>query len=183
MTYRPMFPAALQPAASTLLRALTDAELAPATDDGFTVLVRGEQLSVPYRVYYAPHNLQSVIARSSGDTQALALCLGTRHGSGYVREDCLRQLIGVDRPWVVPFVVQLLGEYVIEIVEAIAAGVSDADPESLSAFVRENPKFMATTKRRATSYWNCYYRWRFRTLQSYPAYAALEAIEKMARTS
>lgn len=182
MTYRPMFPAVLWPAASTLLLALPDAELAPATD-GFTVLVQGEQLSVPYRVYYAPQNLQSVIARSSGDTRMLALCLGTRHWNGYVREDCLRQLIGNDRPWVVPFVVQLLGEYVIEIVEAIAAAVSDADPEPLSAFARENPDFMATTRRRATSYWDCYYRRRFPTLQSYPAFVALEAIEKWARAS
>lgn len=182
MTYRPMFPAVLWPAASTLLLALPDAELAPATD-GFTVLVQGEQLSVPYRVYYAPQNLQSVIARSSGDTRMLALCLGTRHWNGYVREDCLRQLIGNDRPWVVPFVVQLLGEYVIEIVEAIAAAVSDADHEPLSAFARENPDFMTTTRRRATSYWDCYYRRRFPTLQSYPAFVALEAIEKWARAS
>jgi hypothetical protein len=62
MTYRPMFPAVLRPAAASLLLTLSDAELAPATD-GFTVLFQGEQLSVPYRVYYAPQNLQSVIAR------------------------------------------------------------------------------------------------------------------------
>lgn len=68
MTYRPMFPAVLWPAASTLLLALPDAELAPATD-GFTVLVQGEPLCIPYRVYCAPQNLQSVIARSSGDTR------------------------------------------------------------------------------------------------------------------
>ncbi|MCY1207060.1 hypothetical protein D9M72_186460 [compost metagenome] len=182
MTYRPMFPAVLRPTASTLLLSLPAGELAPATE-GFTVLVQGERLSVPYRVYYSPRNLQSVIARSSEDTRMLALCIGTRHWNGHVREDCLRQLLGNDRPWVVPFVVQLLGEYVIEIVETITASVSDASLELLCAFARENPEFMVTTRRRAASYWDCYHRGRFPTLQSYPAFVTLEAIGKAVRAS
>ena len=45
------------------------------------------------------------------------------------------------------------------------------------AFARENPAFMATTRRRATSYWDCYYRMGFPTLQTYPAVFALNEIE------
>lgn len=150
---------------------------------GFTVLVQGEKLSAPYRVYYAPHDLRSAIARSRGDTLILALSLGTRHWDGYVREECLRQLVAMDRPWVVPFLVQLLGEYVIEIVEVIAAAIPEANSAQFSDFVQENPEFMATTRRRVTSYWNCYYRSRFPTLQTYPAFIAIEAIERMARAA
>jgi hypothetical protein len=183
MTYRPIFPAALQPSASALLRALVLEELAPAMP-GFTVLVRGEQLSAPYRVYYAPANLRSMISRSSGDTRLLALCFGSRHWDGHVREECLRQLlVPTDRPWVVPFVVQLIGEYVIEIVEAIAATISSETAARFCEFARENPGFMATTRRRATSYWACYYRQRFPALRSYPAYVALEAIEQAAHVA
>ncbi|MBN8754699.1 MULTISPECIES: hypothetical protein [Variovorax] len=182
MTYRPKFPVLLRPAVSALLRALPFAELACAKD-GFTVLFQGEQLSIPYRIYCASHNLRSVIADASGDTRILALCIGTRHWDGYVREECLRQLIGTDRTWVVPFVVQLLGEYVVEIAEVISAALPEVDTAQFSAFARENPNFMAITRQRVTSYWDCYYRARFQTLQAYPAFIALEAIEKMALTT
>jgi hypothetical protein len=178
MTYHPLFPAALQPAASDLLRTLGAAELSPPMQ-GFTVLVQGEKSSAPSRVYYEPSNLRSAIAGSTGDTRMLALCLGSRHWDGYIREECVRELDAVGRPWVVPFVVQLIGEYVVEIVEAAAATViSDASSAQFAEFVRENPAFMATTRRRVTSYWACYYRSRFPTLQSYPAFMALEAVER-----
>ena len=180
MTYHPIFPAALQPAALDLLRTLGAAELSPPMQ-GFTVLVRGEKLSAPSRIYCEPANLRSAIASSTGDTRMLALCLGSRHWDGYLREECARGLATIDRPWVVPFVVQLIGEYVIEIVEAVAAiAISDASAPLFSEFVRENPAFMATTRRRVVSYWDCYYRSRFPTLQGYPAFIALEAIEQTA---
>jgi hypothetical protein len=179
MTYQPCFPAALQPAALLLLRVLAIAELAPA-QQGLRVRVQGELLSAPYRVYYQPVTLRAVIAGSTGEARSLALCLGTRHYDGYVREECLREIVAMDRPWVVPFVVQLIGEYVIEIVQVIAATIPAVNAGRFSEFTRENPEFMATTRRRATSYWDCYYRGRFPKLQTYPAIAALDAIEQIA---
>jgi hypothetical protein len=177
-TYQPIFPAALQQAALALLGALPSAS---AVQQGFTVSVQGEQLSAPCRIYCTPSGLRYVIAHSSGEVLLLALSLGTRHSDGRIREQCLRQIVAVDRPWVAPFVVQLLGEYVIEIVEVIAAAVYERGPEPFAGFAQENPQFMATTRRRATSYWHCYYRGRFPALQAYPAITALDAIERMAR--
>lgn len=181
MTYQPIFPASLQPAASALLRVLPTAEFAAALQ-GFKVRIHGELLSAPHRVYYQLSDLRSAIANSTGETRSLALCLGTRHRDGFVREECLRQIIAIDQPWAVPFVVQLLGEYVIEIVEVIDAAIPAVNAERFSEFVLENPKFMATTRRRATSYWDCYYRSRFPELRTYPAITALDAIEQMARS-
>lgn len=178
MTYQPTFPNAMQETALTLLGTLSATELSPAMK-GFTVLVQGEQLSVPYRVYYAPKKLQTVITSSSGDTRTLALSLGTRHWDGHLREYCVRQLVSIDQPWVAPFIIQLVGEYVIEIVEVIAAALPGINTAQFSEFVRDNPKFMATTRRRMTSYWNCYYRYRFKTLKNYPGFIVLGAIERM----
>lgn len=181
MIYEPVFPGALQPAASALGRALLLEELAPSVR-GFKVLVQGEAFSAPYRVYCRPTVLQAVIARSAGETRQLAVCLGTRHCDGYLREECLRELLAMDCPWAAPFIVQLLGEYVIEIVELVAwavATLSVVDVARYSQFALENPAFMATTRRRATSYWNCYHRGRFPKLCAYPAIAALDAIERM----
>jgi hypothetical protein len=74
----------------------------------------------------------------------LALCIGSKHWDGYIREECVRGLAAVGRPWVVPFVVQLIGEYVVEIVEAAAATViSDASSAQFAEFARENPPFIA----------------------------------------
>ncbi|MGM9479955.1 hypothetical protein ACS5PN_02035 [Roseateles sp. NT4] len=95
MAYPPAFPAALQAAASALLHVLPAADLAPS-HQGFKVLVQGEALSAPYRVYCPPNQLRSVIASSTGDTRTLALSLGTRHCDGRVREECLRQVITTD---------------------------------------------------------------------------------------
>jgi len=181
MTWQPIFPAALQLAASALLRELPTAQHAPS--QGFKVFVQGEPLSAPCRVYYPPDGLRSLIARATGDVRTLALCFGATHWDGFVREECLRQLVDLERPWAVPFIVQLLGEYVIEIVEVIAAALPTMDAALLAGFALENPQFMATTRRRATSYWDCYHRRRFPARQTYSALVALDAIEQMARTS
>lgn len=178
MTYQPTFPAALQPAASALLRVLSEGELSYSLQ-GFQVLVQGELLSAPSRVYCKLRQLQSGIETSAGDARTLALCLGSRHCDGYEREYCLRQLLVTDPPpWTVPFIIELLGEYVIEIVEAIAVALAGMNAARFTDFATENPQFMATTRRRATSYWSCYHRARFPMLQNYPAILALQAIEQ-----
>jgi hypothetical protein len=65
----------------------------------------------------------------------------------------LRQFVLDDRPWVVPFVVQLLGEYVPEIAQAV---VDVLDEVAQSAYVRfgaANPDFIKLTQQHAISYW------------------------------
>ncbi len=91
----------------------------------------------------------------------------------------MREILTTDVAWAVPFFVKLLGEYVIEIVEVVAAALPSLNEAHIAAFVRENPAFMATTRRRAISYWNCYHR--TPELQSYPAIQALDKMERLAR--
>jgi hypothetical protein len=177
MTYQPSFPASLQTAASALLQQLPSPNPTRPLQ-GFQVTVQGEMLSAPCRIYVAAGSLYSIIEASKGDDRTLALCFGTRHCNGHVREACLRQLLAEDpdRDWVVPFIVQLLGEYVIEIIEMIADAIPRMNRDRLSAFAAANPAFMALTRRRATSYWDCYHRDRFQRLDVYPAITALDLI-------
>ena len=63
--------------------------------------------------------------------------------------------------WVPPFVVRLIGEYVIEILRVIRENCAGLDATLYRSFLRENPEFWAITKERVVSYWNCYY-WRQR---------------------
>lgn len=115
-------------------------------------------------------------------TPGLFAFSGSKSGAIRIYRRRLQQIIAIDQPWAVPFVVQLLGEYVIEIVELIEAAFPAVNAGRFSEFVLENPKFIATTRRRATSYWDCYYRSRFPELRTYPATTALNAIEQMARS-
>ena len=70
--------------------------------------------------------------------------LYTRHHDGFVRERHLRQLLGVDEPWLPPFVIRLLGEYVVEICELIADRVGAMPRETYAKFAMEKSRLHRT---------------------------------------
>jgi hypothetical protein len=179
MTYEPAFPSEIEPAASALLSSLSVGEL-HSPHQGFVVQVHSQTLSAPSRVYYSTDRLLTHIRNARGESRILALCLGTCHHDGFVREHCVRELIEIDRTWAVPFVVKLLGEYVIQIANVIIAALPRVSRTTYGEFVRENPQFFATTKRRVVSYWDCYYRGSYSRLAEYPPFLAIEHIEGMA---
>jgi len=110
-------------------------------------------------------------------------CLYTRHHDGYVRERRLERVVGLAEPWVAPFVVQLVGEYVDEILLVVRRALVRAlsTPGSVVAsvyarFAAENPDFIDRTEQRVVSYWNCYYRYRYPSLRDYPGSAVVAAL-------
>lgn len=155
---RHAFPSTLGGAVERIVRGL-HATHEPTEQSIGPVRLRGEPLSIPHRVYFAPTATNSVIAS----------CIFSRHSDGFVRQRHLERLIDVDELWVVPFVLQFLGEYVIELVEIIATRRDILERPLYKEFALENPAFLALTRRRATSYWNCYHRDRFRKKDTYPA--------------
>ena len=80
----------------------------------------------------------------------------------------------------VPYVVRLLGEYVVEIstliLERLTAQSSFTWP-AYREFVRANSAFMALTEQRAVSYWGCYYRGDL-ARDEYPALVALDKLRQ-----
>lgn len=155
--------------------ALSVGEIHPPGGDR-TVLVGGEVLVFPYRVYYAPSRIESVTRNLEGKAKVLALCLASRHHDGHVREAAIRDSHFDLNPWSTPFAIQLLGEYVVEIGEAVEDQISKFGATQFVNFARENPVFMETTRRRAISYWDCYHRSAYRNLVEYPCYRALQSI-------
>ncbi|KUN83743.1 hypothetical protein [Streptomyces griseoruber] len=151
----------------------------------FSVYVDDEAVAIPYRIYQ--DELPVDVVRSlSGVQQAILHCLYSRHSDGLVRQRHLEQIASSDEPWVVPFVVQLVGEYVLEILESIQHGLSDL-PSKRSAqrlaygdFIARNPGFFARTERRVVSYWSCYYRWKFPVFGTYPGCHLLELLRAAA---
>lgn len=158
------FPISIRADAQVAVNAL---ELAAHPPIGrFEVRTDGEGVTIPYRIYNPEPDFAT--SRSLSERQQLILrCLFTRHNSGWVRQRNLEAVIASSETWVVPFVVQLIGEYVIEILDAIRAGLSDLEAPGSSrrqvyaGFLAENVQFFDLTAARVTSYWACYYRMRY----------------------
>lgn len=140
--------------------------------------VGGERVEIPYRIYnpVPPTNLAP-----EGSQVAVAIdCLYTRHNDGFVRQRALQRVLASDETWTIPFVLQLLGEYVIEICEDIHRFAETELPHrpdmvrALHSFVADNPDFVVLTRHRATSYWACYYRRPHLYRDTYPGLLALK---------
>ena len=99
-------------------------------------------------------------------------CLFTRHNDGLVRQTHLARIIWSTSPWIPCFVVPLLGEYVIEIIQLIQDNLPHINIPAYTDFVRANPEFMVLTEKRVMSYWNCYYRSTKR--EDYPGFSCFE---------
>lgn len=86
-------------------------------------------------------------------------CLYSRHGEGRVRQRYLAQMVASDEPWVVPFVVRLAGEHVLEIIKAIGRALpgltfrGSAERRVYGGFLARNPASFARTEWRVVSDW------------------------------
>lgn len=146
------------------------------TSDQFTVRVDSETVLIPQRLLlenFRPQPGESAEVRWAG------WCLLSRSTSGYERQVALREVVRANRSWTIPFVIRLIGEYVIEILDDIEAALPDIDPALVRQFFIENPDFIALTRARVMSYWNEYYRWRFQRAD-YVGFRLIAALETMA---
>lgn len=131
----------------------------------FSAWLDHEEVRIPWRIYHDQAQIPSKLSTSIQDE--IVACLLTRHHDGLIRQQNLRSIFGSKNQWTVPFVVQLAGEYVIEIITDIQASLPTLDKEQYSAFLHSNRDLLVKTEQRTRSYWNCYYRDRF-SWDSYP---------------
>jgi hypothetical protein len=99
-----------------------------------------------------------------------------------LRQECLARILDVDDAWLAPYIVQLAGEYVIEIVNDIARAIGMRDASLLAAYARDNPDYLATLSRRVTSYWNCYHRREYPDRADYPGTQVLRLLQNLPDT-
>lgn len=146
--------------------------------DWHPIGVQGDPVVIPHRIYNPVP--VSDLAHQGSEAGVAIDCLYTRHNDGFVRQAAHRRLLaGAEHPWVTPFVVQLLGEYVIEICHDIQLFAETDLPtrpgwaRQFRSFAHENPDFIALTRQRAASYWACYYRGPHLYRDTYPGLRAL----------
>ena len=147
-----------------------------------TIKLNGEQLTIPYRLYFDEPDIE--YEDSLTDRQKTILnCIFLRHHNGYLRERKLKNLTDKNGYWVIPFTIQLLGEYVFEILEVLDKHINQKSLDNYNAFIEENPKYWQQTESRMISYWNEYYRRRFPKLKEYLGTALVNRIKKRTHNS
>lgn len=121
----------------------------------FAVQVEDQTVLIPARLHFASDRLALA---ESDEAWLFARALQTRSNDGFERQRAARDLLNELRPWAAPFIVALIGEYIIEILEDVSAVITPELERTLGTFIAHNEAFWNTTKRRVTSYWNAYYR-------------------------
>ena len=142
----------------------------------FSLHLGEELLTIPRRLYLDPPFLQT--ARLTGLQSELLDCLFTRHHDGIVRQKHLARIIRSQNIWVPCFVVPLVGEYVVEIMQVIQENLGHLDTSVYADFVRANPEYLELTDNRIMSYWDCYYR--STPKKEYPGFLVLDFLKSLA---
>ena len=124
----------------------------------FSVCTNGQTVSIPARLHFTAGKLPVEV---DDDAWPFACALQTRSNDGYERQRAARDLMVNLQPWGAPFIIALLGEYIVEILEDVSRALTPEIEQILTAFIIDNPAYWATTKRRVASYWNAYYRSRY----------------------
>jgi hypothetical protein len=139
----------------------------------FSINLNGETTHIPYRIYYDEPVQQNL----TDDETFLLNCIFTRHHNGHIREKSLRNIVTSDHYLATPFIAQLLGEYVIEILTVIKENLSPAKLDNLIRFNVDNPEFFKITEERVQSYWDCYYKYSIPQKKDYVGFQILKTLK------
>jgi hypothetical protein len=172
---RAAFPAALRGDVDLVLERLPTPTHAASADDVGDVNVSGERVSIPARVYL-PASAFPQAGELDARRRRILACICTRDHDGRVRESAVREILPPRYGFEGPFIVQLLGEHVVEIAQVILANIDELRTPEFQTFILENEPFLARTRQRATSYWDCYYRQSWNRCADYPGVKALDKL-------
>ncbi len=114
-------------------------------------------LNIPNRIHFNFPD-EKVLIQLTDLQQTILNCIYLRHHDGFIRQKRLESLLGNSNSFIIPFTFQLLGEYVVEILEVLEKHINYNTIDDYAIFIMENPKFWIKTKSRVISYWNAYYR-------------------------
>jgi len=138
------------------------------------VVLRGESLIIPKRVYFGQYHTQSLSYLQEMMLNCLYLC----HCNGHLREHYLRELLAVKEDFTLPFIAKLLGDYVIEIVKLLYSELPNDTRDKLRDFFRANPLYQKRVESRIASYWDLFYQNIYPYLKKYVGYQLFQTIVK-----
>ena len=154
---------------------------------GERVTLGQEIIVVPHRNYYNPP--YSLLASKFSEVEKDILnCISSRNHNGYIRQKAILNIINSNNYWTIPYIVRIIGEYVIEILNDIDNNFEIINKSNLTSFVKQNLEFHNRTRSRVGSYWHCYFRRQFPEIlkgirvpeeQRYVGFRLLNKIDKL----
>lgn len=145
----------------------------------FTALVDDCRVQIPYRIHFSSRPDLSDLPDTA---KLVGACLVSRSTDGYLRQSALRSMLPQVTSWNAPFVVALVGEYIVEILDDISQALPKMDAAPLGKFLRRNPELLRLICARVPSYWDAYYRHEFQR-SAYPGFKILEAFSELTDTA
>ena len=128
------------------------------SDDIIVYALADSKLKIPYRMYLLDV-ADTEYEKLSQIQRQILCCIYTRSCNGYLREKYLRKLLDMSfELWVIPFIVKLCDEYVLEILEIIYDKLKERDNTDIQRFCLMNKVSIRKSYSRMISYWNEYYR-------------------------
>jgi hypothetical protein len=131
-----------------------------------TFNLRGEVVKIPYRVYFEQPEQDELMTLNTRQ-RTIINCIYLRHHNGFVREKHLVSLLEIEDYFALPFAIQILGEYVIELIFILDQGISERNISRYAELLSDNRFFWKQTQSRIVSYWDAYYRREFPKLRDY----------------
>lgn len=145
----------------------------------FHIRIGTEIVEIPQRIYFEEPDESNL----SDQEKRILSCYFTRHHDGYIREKHLRRIVDAKEEYETPFIFQLLGEYVVQIIMEIDRNATVQLLDRIVKLGKENPEYFRKTKARVTSYWNCYYRQlEFPKWEQYPGNQLFNKIDRHERS-
>jgi hypothetical protein len=124
-------------------------------------------IKFPYRIYYID-NSDEFIDSLNEQQKMIVHCIYSRSCDGFVRQKHMNSLLLMDyEDWSIPYIVKICDEYVLEILEMTYEILKDQDTERIKNFCFQNNILFCKSYNRMISYWNEYYRFKYKNFQQY----------------
>lgn len=156
-TFIKAFPLSLKADVEEIVSVLSFSGSYTFSPDSQIVNLDNENLSIPYRIYFDEPNSRDE-QKLSEQQKNILNCFYTRHHNGLVRQRRLELLLDKNDYFITPFVLQLLGEYVLEILFIIDTCINEKTIENYRRFMNDNKVYFQQVESKVVSYWNVYYR-------------------------
>ncbi len=136
----------------------------------------GESLVIPCRIYF--NEPEPDLENSLTDLQKIILnCIYLFHHDGYVRAKRLSRIADNSKEWIIPYIIQLVGEYVYELLPLLNKKINKNTLTYYAEFIAKNPAYWQQLESRMISYWNEYYRCKFPKPEEYIGFEIVNRIK------
>ena len=173
------FPLRISASVENALRVVPRGQQTPVAGDAARVFTNQGSFRPLRRVYsdyvYAASGGWSTQARwkLTGLEQDILACIYSVHHDGLVRVQTVNRLMRCDQEWALAYLLNLLGEYVIEIGELIDYRRHLVSSDRMAEFAALNPVFLRRICSRVVSYWHAQSRHAMHWGSDHPTYERL----------